>query len=139
MKLQAIIPALALLGAASCAFADADPLLGVSVHADERAEIIDRNPQYRGDPAPGSNGAKAVRALTRYRLDREKPLILPTSDTKSGATGTPVNGTGELLNGSQVLAGDNASGQGSTGRAPTEEGGSNSSNSKASVGGPASR
>ena len=140
MMLKALLPALVAMSAASAALADPDPYLGAAVLADERAQIIDLHPHYRGDPAEGSNGLKAVRAITRYRLDREKPLTLPTSDTKSGAQGTAVNGTGESQNGSQVLSGDNASGSGSTGQ--SVQGGSNgsgSSGSRSSPGGPMGR
>ena len=122
------------------ATADPDAYLGTTVRSIERAEIIDPNPHYRGDPLPGSDGVKAVRTMTRYRLDREKVVIIPSTDPQTGRPGVPANGTGELLNGSQVLAGDNASGSGSTGQAQLGESSNaaSSSNSRATLGGPSS-
>jgi hypothetical protein len=64
---------------------------GQAVRQDVVGQIADPDARYKGDPAPGANGAKVAGAQDRYRTGK---VIAPSSAGAStiGATSAPTAG-----------------------------------------------
>jgi len=65
------------------------PDFGVALRQDEAAQIADPDARYRGVPTPGSNGARAGLAQSRYVRDQ----VIPPATT--GTTQGSLSASGE--------------------------------------------
>lgn len=66
------------------------PDYGQAYRQDVKAQIADPDAQYKGTPAPGSNGARVGLAQKRYEKGQ---VIQPSTATASSSTGQIDNGS----------------------------------------------
>ncbi len=72
-----------------------DPTLGASVHTVYAQQVIDPEPQARGDTVEGEDGQRSAAAVDRYRKGTvKKPQSIRTT---SGTGGGGGNGGGSGL------------------------------------------
>ena len=81
-----------LFGSGLCGCADNNretisPYFGQALRQDLAAQIADPDAHYRGDPAPGSDGARVALAQERYRTGK---VIAPIATTASAVGATPA-------------------------------------------------
>jgi hypothetical protein len=85
-----------LLGSGLCGCADNNretisPYFGQALRQDLAAQIADPDAHYRGDPAPGSNGARVALAQERYRTGKVfAPIAANASDVGAMSTTPPT-------------------------------------------------
>jgi len=101
-----MIPVLASLALGACTQSSLrlQPDFGNAVAQDAVAQIADPDAQYRGTPAPGSDGSRVGLAQTRYQ---QNTVIQPSSVTASGSAsiGRADNGGGAPAAGASAGAG----------------------------------
>lgn len=61
---------------------------GSAVRQDAMAQIADPDARYKGDPAPGSNGARVAGAQDRYRTGK----VIPPAATGASTIGASAGG-----------------------------------------------
>jgi hypothetical protein len=66
---------------------------GVAVRQDVAAQIADPDAQYRGNPAPASDGERAAVATTRYSHDAVTPPVAASTQTAVGSAGASAGGS----------------------------------------------
>lgn len=60
---------------------------GSAVRQDAMAQIADPDARYKGDPAPGSNGARVASAQERYRAGKVTPPAATGASTIGASAG----------------------------------------------------
>lgn len=61
---------------------------GSAVRQDTMAQIADPDARYKGDPAPGSDGARVASAQERYRTGK----VIPPAATGASTIGASAGG-----------------------------------------------
>jgi hypothetical protein len=94
MRFAKLAPVSAVLGLALGGCMVSQPHLssdfGSAVRQDVMAQIADPDARYKGDPAPGSDGARVGAAQERYRTGK----VIPPAASGASTIGASATGAG---------------------------------------------